>query len=221
MQIEVIAVRANRIVNFDLPMNDAGVKPLSKSHDYYRTDHTVIKTVFDDSQVRAVEGPKPLQVLKHIVKYEGIRGLWRGTSAGISHALPSVSIYLTCYEQMKIWLDRSTNVRAEFIPSFAGGISRFCAVMITCPLEVARIRLMASGKRKFSGPDGKSVIKKSPNPATSFDILLQLVKVDGVRSLWKGLVPMLWRDVPFSSIYWGLAERIRKFLLVSPALART
>ena len=76
---------------------------------------------------------------------------------------------------------------------------------------------MASGKSQFHGADGQTVYKNWPPTKTaSFDILRQLVLENGLRSLWKGMVPMLWRDVPFSAIYWSLAEGTRKFLLVCP-----
>jgi solute carrier family 25 protein 39/40 len=35
-----------------------------------------------------------------------------------------------------------------------------------------------------------------------------LVEV-GPRSLWKGLIPTLWRDIPFSMIYWFHYEMFR------------
>lgn len=33
-----------------------------------------------------------------------------------------------------------------------------------------------------------------------------MVRREGPKSLWKGLIPTLWRDVPFSAIYWWLYE---------------
>jgi solute carrier family 25 protein 39/40 len=205
-------------------MHDAGVKAPHTSPAKYPTDPPSVKKVFGKTQgtTRPLHapmfqsGPKPLGVLKTIITDEGIRGLWRGTSAGISHALPSISIYLTCYEQMKAWLDQRMNLHAELIPPIAGGVSRFYAVIITCPLEVVRTRLMASGKSQFQSADGQSLFKNwPPHKTASFDIMRQLVLENGFRSLWKGMVPMLWRDVPFSAIYWSLAEGSRKFLLVS------
>jgi solute carrier family 25, member 39/40 len=214
-------------IGLNSPMHNASARAPSTCHTEYPTDAPTVKNGVGKSQgigraLHVPMSPKPLGVLRAIIKNEGVRGLWRGTSAGISHALPSISIYLTCYEQMKVWLDQSTNVHAELIPPIAGGVSRFYAVIITCPLEVVRTRLMASGKNQFQSADGQTVFKNwPPSKTASFDILRQLVLENGFRSLWKGMVPMLWRDVPFSAVYWSLAEGTRKFLLVScpaPAL---
>jgi solute carrier family 25, member 39/40 len=155
----------------------------------------------------------PLHVFKAIIKDEGLRGLWRGANSGIAHALPSISIYLTCYEQMKSWLDEKTNISTGFIPSVAGGISRFYAVVLTCPLEVVRTRLMASTKAQVELSDSRH-ISSHRRYTTTFSVLRELAVEGGVRSLWKGMTPMLWRDVPFSTIYWSLAEATRNYLLV-------
>lgn len=155
---------------------------------------------------------KPSHVLKAILKDEGVRGLWRGTGAGIAHALPSISIYLTCYEQMKSWLDQEMNINPELSPPIAGGISRFYAVVLTCPLEVVRTRLMASSRIPDLA-ENQRLANHRPTTST-VSVLRQLALENGFRSLWKGMTPMLWRDVPFSAIYWSLAEATRNFLMV-------
>ena len=37
-------------------------------------------------------------------------------------------------------------------------------------------------------------------------IRLNIRNQGGILSLWKGLVPTLWRDVPFSGVYWSMYE---------------
>lgn len=36
-----------------------------------------------------------------------------------------------------------------------------------------------------------------------------MVVQDGCRALWRGLPPTLWRDVPFSAIYWMGYEKCK------------
>ena len=49
-----------------------------------------------------------------------------------------------------------------------------------------------------------------------FQVMQQLVGQNGWASLWRGVGPSLWRDVPFSALYWLGAEEIRRRLTVRP-----
>lgn len=40
-----------------------------------------------------------------------------------------------------------------------------------------------------------------------------MIAQDGYRSLWRGLVLTLWRDVPFSGVYWSAYETFKAKLL--------
>lgn len=49
----------------------------------------------------------------------------------------------------------------------------------------------------------------------SIDILggiQDMVGQDGLRALWRGLPPTLWRDVPFSAIYWMGYETCKRHI---------
>ena len=176
----------------------------------HRAIEVRINKIFDGSS--PAHHLKPFQIVKAVVHEEGLWGLWRGTSAGIIHALPSISIYLTCYEQMKSWLDQDVQILPELTPPIAGGVSRFFAAVLTCPLEVVRTKLMANTGLQLKLSDVG--FKDWQRSNSMLAVLRQLALENGFGSLWKGIVPMLWRDVPFSAIYWSLAESTRNFLTV-------
>lgn len=44
------------------------------------------------------------------------------------------------------------------------------------------------------------------------DGVRNMVLKDGSKALWRGLPPTLWRDVPFSAIYWMGYEECKLFL---------
>jgi hypothetical protein len=78
--------------------------------------------------------PGPLNVIKTILKQKGISGLWTGTGAAIIHAVPSVSIYLVCYEQLKAKFEEIKTPSA-LTPVLAGALSRSISVLITVSAE--------------------------------------------------------------------------------------
>lgn len=77
----------------------------------------------------------------------------------------------------------------------------FAAVAATLisPIELIRTRVQSS-----FGPDAalRNVLGD----------LRATIASQGVRKLWTGLAPTLWRDVPFSAIYWYAYESSKRTL---------
>lgn len=84
-------------------------------------------------------------------------------------------------------------------PLFAGIISRSFISTVASPLELIRTNLQST--------------PLSPDTPHTLRSVLASVRVvaqtQGVRSLWRGVGPTLWRDVPFSGIYWAGYEKMK------------
>ncbi|MFQ6638069.1 hypothetical protein Gotur_013404 [Gossypium turneri] len=157
-----------------------------------------------------------LDVFSKIIRQEGFSRLWRGTNAGLALAVPTVGIYLPCYDIFRNWME---GLAAQYMPSatpyaplFAGSLARSLACATCYPIELARTRMQAFkdtqiGKKPpgvFNTLLGVVSDVKGRNPQSS---------LQGYRVLWTGMGAQLARDVPFSGICWSTLEPIRRKLL--------
>ncbi|PVU85271.1 hypothetical protein BB559_007115, partial [Furculomyces boomerangus] len=85
-----------------------------------------------------------------------------------------------------------------YAPLVAGCLARTTSATVISPLELIRTKMQTSSTQKLS-----VVIKD----------IAKTIKIKGIRTLYAGLIPTLWRDVPFSAIYWLAYERTRKTIL--------
>ena len=76
---------------------------------------------------------------------------------------------------------KRTNLN-PILPGIAGGIARMSAVVVTSPLELIRTKKMSA---QLSYADLLKTLNES-------------IESNGLRSLWRGLIPTIWRDLPFS-----------------------
>ncbi|KAL0340996.1 UNVERIFIED_CONTAM: Mitochondrial carrier protein MTM1 [Sesamum radiatum] len=158
-----------------------------------------------------------LDVFYKIIRQEGFSALWRGTNAGLALAVPTVGIYLPCYDIFRNQLEEFTAQNAPsltpYAPLVAGSLARSLACTSCYPIELARTRMQAfkhlHGDKRPPGVlktliDIISQVKNT----TSFSSSLQSYRV-----LWTGLGAQLARDVPFSAICWSTLEPVRRRLL--------
>ena len=81
----------------------------------------------------------------------------------------------------------------SFTPLVAGVFARTTVVTIFSPMELVRTNLQATPL----SPDNPNTFRSTLSSIRS------LIHQQGWRCLWRGLSPTLWRDVPFSGIYWS------------------
>lgn len=130
-------------------------------------------------------------VLRKIWMEEGISGLYRGIRPTLIMAVPNTMMYYTCYDELVQRVRQGLPAQYQgYAPLVSGGTARWLASTATAPLEYLRTR-----EASLAGSTTTSV--------------RQIIQTDGIRSLYRGLAPTLWRDVPFSAMYWLVIEELR------------
>lgn len=133
--------------------------------------------------------------LRYIVANEGAHNLWRGLSPTLMMAVPATIVYFVGYEAIKNKISIAIRGAETSAPLIAGASARVIAASLISPLELVRTNM------QHLGPDG--------TVRTVLGQVMSACRSQGAGVLFKGLVPTLWRDVPFSALYWSSFERIR------------
>jgi solute carrier family 25 protein 39/40 len=152
-----------------------------------------------------------IDTLTKIIRAEGFRVLWSGLTPALCVSIPTVIIYFTSYMKAKQLLGYNERSPNPILPVIAGmdqrtgnhsifssyfilgACSRVFAVTAVSPFELVRTKMQS---------------EKVP-----YRQIFRLVRIslseEGPRVLWRGLLPTLWRDIPFSMIYWFNYETFR------------
>lgn len=147
------------------------------------------------TQLAASRGSGSAAVLQ-MVRTEGIISLWGGLHPSLLMTVPSCAIYFTSYEKIREAVGTGGSQRQrDLAPVVAAAGAKVLASTTTAPLELMRTRMQADRALLDEGMVGGA---------------MSLVRQQGVLGLFRGLGPMLLRDVPFSCIYWVGYERLKQ-----------
>ena len=116
-------------------------------------------------------------------------------------AVPSQTAYMVTYDTLRKSLPSHPSFSA-WTPLVAGILARTLVSSLSSPLELFRTRLQST-------PADPRVPHTTRSVASGIS---SMIRQQGLRSLYKGLGPTLWRDVPFSGIYWAGFETMKKRL---------
>jgi len=120
-------------------------------------------------------------------------------------ALPTTVLYFVAYEQIRVRLKDQHMIRTKatdpdtyqmpmWIPLVAGCTARCLAVTVVNPLELIRTKMQSE---RMSYLEVGRAFRK-------------MINQHGLRGLFKGLLPTIMRDAPFSSIYWTAYETYKR-----------
>jgi len=150
--------------------------------------------------------------LVRIGREEGLsRGLFKGLSAGIMRQLFFGTTRIALYEPVrnfymkKFTSNEDKNVKPPFIVKVAAGLTTGAiAICFGQPADVIKIRFQAEGRL----PPGVKPRYKSLR-----DAIVQIPRQDGIKGLWRGLVPNILRNSVINSAELATYDQIKQTLL--------
>ncbi|KAH0989135.1 hypothetical protein GBA52_000618 [Prunus armeniaca] len=144
-----------------------------------------------------------VDAITKMARSEGIVSLWRGSSLTVNRAMIVTASQLASYDQIKeAILDRhlmKDGLGTHVTASFAAG---FVASVASNPIDVIKTRVM----------NMKVEPGQEPPYSGALDCALKTVRAEGPMALYKGFIPTISRQGPFTVVLFVTLEQLRKVL---------
>jgi len=195
-----------------------GLPPSSYARSMSTFAHTIpqeLVCILDRGVLRTERVNGFTDAVRHVWRAEGLRGLWKGAGTTLIVGVPSSTAYMVTYDYLLRQVMPVVVPFPSVVPLASGVFARSLVSSIVSPLELIRTNLQSTPSLPNTPHTLKSVLSS----------LEGLVRAHGVGNLWRGLGPTLWRDVPFSGLYWasyeGMKRRLEERGRSGPSLAFT
>ncbi|EGG20887.1 EF-hand domain-containing protein [Cavenderia fasciculata] len=142
-----------------------------------------------------------LNTYRTVVKEEGYAGLYKGLFTSALGVAPYVAINFTTYESLKYFFTPEGEHLSVPQSLLYGAVSGATAQTFTYPIDLLRRRL------QVQGIGGKPAVYSGP-----FDACKKIVQEEGVKGLYKGMIPCYLKVIPAISISFCVYELMKNLL---------
>lgn len=135
-----------------------------------------------------------LHCARKIIQHDGLRGLYRGLPPALTGVFPEKAIKLSVNDYLSATLARPDGSVSVPMSMVAGAGAGLCQVVATNPMEMLMINMQSNAAKGRSGT------------------MVQLIRDLGLPGLYKGTAATLFRDIPFSVVFFSMNSSLRQYL---------
>ncbi|CAE6456522.1 unnamed protein product [Rhizoctonia solani] len=152
-----------------------------------------------------------LGIARSTVEKKGVLGLWRGLTPTVARSVPGVAIYFYALQSVRVRLVKISSLAApsptasekgSALPKLtpganlaSGACTRVAVGFLLSPLAILKARFESGAFEYTSIPQG----------------LKSLVQTSGVRGLWQGFLPSIFRDAPYAGLFVASYEAAKNY----------
>ncbi|KAH7865602.1 hypothetical protein Vadar_008779 [Vaccinium darrowii] len=147
----------------------------------------------------------PIHCARLIIREEGLLGLWAGAAPTVMRNGTNQAAMFTAKNAFDVILWKKQEGDGKILQPWQSMISGFLAgtagPVCTGPFDVVKTRLMAQSRSPSVELKYKGMVHA----------IRTIYKEEGLRALWKGLLPRLMRIPPGQAIMWAVSDQIIGF----------
>ncbi|XP_021813818.1 mitochondrial substrate carrier family protein B-like isoform X2 [Prunus avium] len=143
------------------------------------------------------------QTLQTISRDEGLFGLYKGLGATLLGVGPSIAISFSVYETLRAsWQSHRPNDSTVLVSLACGSLSGIASSTATFPLDLVRRR------KQLEGAGGRARVYTTG----LFGTFKQIFRTEGLRGLYRGILPEYYKVVPGVGICFMTYETLKMLL---------
>ena len=147
---------------------------------------------------------------KSIIADRGMLGVYDGLSAGISRQMVYTTTRLGCYDMFRdaiVSLKPGDKKEVTILDRvLAGAVSGGFAAFISCPVDVAMVRMQA---------DASAPVDKRRGYKNAADALMRIYREEGPLTYWRGSNPTVFRAAVVGVTQVGFYDQCKSWLVQS------
>ncbi|XP_074308204.1 uncharacterized protein LOC141643077 [Silene latifolia] len=145
--------------------------------------------------------------LRTICKEEGVFGLYKGLGPTLLSVGPNIAISFSVYETLRSqWQIKRPHDSGALVSLACGSVSGIASSTVIFPIDLVRRRM------QLEGAGGRARVYNTG----IFGTLKHIVRGEGFRGLYRGILPEYYKVVPSVSIVFMTYEAMKKFLSSHP-----
>lgn len=158
-------------------------------------------------KMRGIDNSKTLaysnliEGLIYVGRTEGRKGLWAGTIPSLMLVINPALQFMT-YEAIKRHLSKVYGELPGIVYFGVGAMAKIVSTLVTYPLQVVQTKLRHGTKES-----------NLPSNLGTSQMLLYLIKKNGILSLYRGLEAKLLQTVLTAALMFAAYEKIAKFVM--------
>ncbi|RLN90981.1 hypothetical protein BBJ28_00006431 [Nothophytophthora sp. Chile5] len=144
-----------------------------------------------------------LQVVRHVVQHEGVRGLYRGMVPTLIRDVPFSGLYVLLYTRLRDMGQRDFPHLPVYGVHFGSGVvAGVLATSVVHPADVVKTRMQLG---ILVGQGGAETVQNSLNLRQT---VAKIYRHEGLRGFKKGILPRVLKRTLSTAVTWTIYEQL-------------